>query len=41
MATSTTNHWKLGLFVLTGLVALMTVAVWFGAKHFEKKVLTT
>ena len=37
MATTATNHWKLGLFVVTALAAMVGVAFWIGAHRFERE----
>jgi paraquat-inducible protein B len=37
MATTATNHWKLGLFVVTAIVALVGVTFWIGAQRFERE----
>src|SRR6185369_5522251 len=36
MAATTTNHWKLGLFVVVGLVALIASLFWIGAQRFSR-----
>src|SRR6185369_17506218 len=36
MAATTTNHWKLGLFVVLGLVALIASLFWIGAQRFSR-----
>ncbi len=42
MATSTTNHWKLGLFVLSGLfLAIATLGWWLNRKLEERKTFTS
>lgn len=38
MATSTgTNHWKLGLFVVVGIGALVGAVFWLGARRFHRE----
>jgi paraquat-inducible protein B len=37
MATTATNHWKLGLFVVIGVVAIVAVTFWIGAQRFERE----
>ncbi len=37
MPVAPTNHWKLGLFVVLGAGAMLAVAVWFGARRFERQ----
>lgn len=37
MATTATNHWKLGLFVLVAIVGLVAVTFWIGARRFERQ----
>jgi paraquat-inducible protein B len=37
MAATTTNHWKLGLFVLVGIVALIGTLFWIGAQRFSRE----
>jgi len=37
MATTGTNHWKLGLFVVVGVVAIVAVTFWIGAQRFERE----
>jgi paraquat-inducible protein B len=37
VATTATNHWKLGLFVVTALAAMVGVAFWIGAHRFERE----
>jgi phospholipid/cholesterol/gamma-HCH transport system substrate-binding protein len=34
------NHWKLGLFVVTGMGLFLTVLVFLGAQSFEKETVT-
>ena len=36
MATTATNHWKLGLFILVGLGAMIAALFWFGARRFQR-----
>jgi paraquat-inducible protein B len=37
VATTATNHWKLGLFVVTAAATLVGVAFWVGAHRFERE----
>jgi paraquat-inducible protein B len=37
MATTATNHWKLGLFVVCGIAAMLGVVVWLGARRFQRE----
>ncbi|MCC6785310.1 MAG: MCE family protein [Planctomycetes bacterium] len=37
MPVAPTNHWKLGLFVVIGFGTLLVVAVWLGARRFERQ----
>src|SRR5437867_4186911 len=37
MATTATNHWKLGLFVLLGIGALLGSLFWLGASRFRRE----
>src|ERR1700745_1404558 len=37
MATTATNHWKLGLFVLLGIVAMLGTLFWLGARRFHRE----
>jgi ABC-type transporter Mla subunit MlaD len=37
MAATTTNHWKLGLFVVTGIAAIIGVLFWLGAQRFRRE----
>jgi paraquat-inducible protein B len=37
MAATSTNHWKLGLFVVVGLGALIAVLFWIGAQRFHRE----
>jgi len=34
--TTATNHWKLGLFVVTAIVAMMATLFWVGARRFHR-----
>lgn len=36
MATTATNHWKLGLFVLVGILAMIGALFWLGARRFQR-----
>jgi len=36
MATTATNHWKLGLFVLVGVLAMIAALFWLGARRFQR-----
>jgi len=36
MATTATNHWKLGLFVLAGILTMTGVLFWLGARRFQR-----
>ncbi|MBY0275328.1 MlaD family protein [Candidatus Binatia bacterium] len=36
MASTATNHWKLGLFVLLAILAAISVTFWLGARRFER-----
>jgi paraquat-inducible protein B len=36
MAATTTNHWKLGLFVVVGIGAIIGVLFWLGAQRFRR-----
>lgn len=36
MATTATNHWKLGLFVLAGILTMVAVLFWLGARRFQR-----
>ncbi|MBK8979118.1 MAG: MCE family protein [Planctomycetes bacterium] len=40
MAT-TTNYWKLGLFVVAAIAGLIAIAVWLGVRHLDRPRLTT
>jgi len=33
-----TNHWKLGLFVVVGVVMTLSVMAWLGARSLRKEV---
>ncbi len=35
-----TNHWKLGLFIVVGLVAGLSTLVWLGARSLQKKTVS-
>ena len=37
MATTATNHWKLGLFVLLGVGAMLGALFWLGARRFRRE----
>ena len=37
MATTASNHWKLGLFVLASLAAVVGVTFWLGSHLFQRK----
>ncbi len=37
MATTATNHWKLGLFVLLAVGALLGTLFWLGARRFQRE----
>jgi len=37
VATTATNHWKLGLFIVTALVATVAIAFWIGAQQFKRE----
>jgi paraquat-inducible protein B len=37
MATTATNHWKLGLFVLLGILTMLGVLFWLGARRFQRE----
>ena len=37
MAATTTNHWKLGLFVVVGIGAIIGVLFWLGAQRFRRE----
>ena len=37
MASSTTNQWKLGLFVLLSFAAFVGTEFWVGAKRFDRE----
>ncbi len=36
MATTATNHWKLGLFVLVAVLAMVGALFWLGARRFQR-----
>ncbi|MGH7785238.1 MAG: MlaD family protein [Candidatus Binatia bacterium] len=36
MATTATNHWKLGLFILSSIAALIGTLFWLGAQRFSR-----
>jgi ABC-type transporter Mla subunit MlaD len=36
MATTATNNWKLGLFVVVGLVVMLGALFWLGARRFQR-----
>jgi phospholipid/cholesterol/gamma-HCH transport system substrate-binding protein len=37
MATTATNHWKLGLFVVVGIGAFIGTLFWLGAERFQRE----
>ncbi|TMA48927.1 MAG: MCE family protein [Deltaproteobacteria bacterium] len=37
MATTATNHWKLGLFVLVAVGAMLGTLFWLGARRFRRE----
>ncbi len=37
MATTATNHWKLGLFVLLGVGVMLGALFWLGARRFRRE----
>ena len=37
MATTGTNHWKLGLFVVVAIAAAVAVTFWIGAQRFKRE----
>ena len=37
MATTATNHWKLGLFVVTGIATGVAALFWVGARRFHRE----
>ena len=37
MATTATNHWKLGLFVVTAIATMIGAAFWVGAHRFQRE----
>ena len=38
--SQSTNHWKLGLFVVSGLAVALAALVFAGAKHFDRETFT-
>lgn len=36
MATTATNNWKLGLFVVLGVVTMLAALFWLGARRFQR-----
>src|SRR5438105_13833765 len=36
MATTATNHWKLGLFVLVGVGVMLAALFWLGARRLRR-----
>jgi phospholipid/cholesterol/gamma-HCH transport system substrate-binding protein len=36
MATTATNHWKLGLFILLALGVMIGTLFWLGAQRFQR-----
>jgi phospholipid/cholesterol/gamma-HCH transport system substrate-binding protein len=40
MATTATNHWKLGLFILLAVGALLGTLFWLGARRFHRESFT-
>jgi paraquat-inducible protein B len=36
MATTATNHWKLGLFILVAIGAMIAALFWLGARRFQR-----
>ena len=36
MATTATNHWKLGLFLVIGVLTMMAALFWLGARRFQR-----
>ncbi len=36
MATTATNHWKLGLFVIVSIVVMLGALFWLGARRFQR-----
>ncbi len=36
MATTATNNWKLGLFVVVGVATMITALFWLGARRFQR-----
>ena len=39
MATTATNHWKLGLFVVAGILAAAGTVFWLAAHRFQRDAL--
>ena len=37
MATTAANHWKLGLFVLLAVGAMLGTLFWLGARRFHRE----
>ena len=37
MATTATNHWKLGLFVLLAVGVTLGTLFWLGARRFRRE----
>jgi paraquat-inducible protein B len=37
MAGSTTNHWKLGLFIVTSVAAAVAASIWLGASRLQRE----
>jgi ABC-type transporter Mla subunit MlaD len=37
MTSTGTNHWKLGLFVVVGVVSALAITFWIGAQRFERE----
>jgi ABC-type transporter Mla subunit MlaD len=37
MATTATNHWKLGLFILLAVGAMLATLFWLGARRFQRE----
>jgi paraquat-inducible protein B len=37
VATTATNHWKLGLFIVTALATMVALVFWIGAQHFKRE----
>jgi phospholipid/cholesterol/gamma-HCH transport system substrate-binding protein len=40
MATTATNHWKLGLFILLAVAAMVGTLFWLGARRFHRESFT-